>query len=250
MAIKHELRVSAQYSSEGEYWKVEVLDAGSVIASAERLPNSAKAREAGEYLSFAISDDWQLLHAPSDQAISAGVEAVKSDIETEVAQDPASDGFMHPGRLLRKIFRTIRLEQAIELHRDDGHAVEAATYVSGWHWALRMGREVEPPKSSGEISVGEVSEALRLAIWGKLECDDLSGLNWHESNEVDVRIGEWELSLDIEAQSIYEITCATAPDGRRSSFSTRTRASCIDRFILREEQEALCARLGRAVPRS
>lgn len=204
MSSKHELRVSAQYSSEGEFWKVEVLDDGNVIASADRLPDSAKAREAGEYLSFAIGDKWRLLHTPSDQAIAASVDAVKSEIETEVAQDPASDGFMYPGRLLRKIFRVIRLEQARELHRDDD-AAAAARSESGWQWALRMGRPQEMPKAeaNGRWNSPQriINPDLRYVI---LELSDAKALALNASAGFDERVARVLGRLEAETGSDVE----------------------------------------------
>ena len=143
MAGKHELRVSAQYSSEGEFWKVEVLVRGNVIASADRLPSSAKARQAGEYLSFGIGEDWDLLRRPSLEALRASVASVKSEVEEDLVADPRSDGFMHPVRLLRMIFRAIRHEQVSEFHRGGEDTADGSAYSSGWEWALKMGKSDE-----------------------------------------------------------------------------------------------------------
>lgn len=142
MASKHELRVSAQYSSEGEFWKVEVLMRGNVIACADRLPDSAKARQAGEYLSFAISEDWDLLRRPSINALRASVAVVKSEMESEIETDPASGGFMHPTRMLRMVWRVIRHEQAREFHREEDSPAPSPL-DPGWQWALKMGRSDE-----------------------------------------------------------------------------------------------------------
>jgi hypothetical protein len=145
MAGKHEVRVSAQYSSEGEFWKVEVLVRGDVIASADRLPSSARARQAGEYLSFGIGEDWDLSRRPSLDALRASVSVVKSEMEAEIEADPASGGFMHPMRILRTVWRAIRQEQLHEFHREEDVAA-TPSLDPGWQWALKMGKvdEGEP----------------------------------------------------------------------------------------------------------
>jgi hypothetical protein len=142
MAGKHELRVSAQYSDQGEFWKVEVLVRGNVIASADRLPSSARARQAGEYLSFGVSEEWNLMRGPSRDAFRASVAVVKSEMEGEIEADPASSGFMHPMRILRMVWRAIRQEQLHEFHRE-GDDSAGLSPDPGWQWALKMGKSDE-----------------------------------------------------------------------------------------------------------
>lgn len=136
MASKHELRISAQYSSEGEFWKAEVLQDGHVIASADRLSSSMKAREAGEYLSFGLRDNWSLTSAPSDRAIAASVPVVKSEIAAEFSADN-SDGYMSPKRFLRMIFGAIRREQVRDFLHEDATRPDVDASDLGRYWTLK-----------------------------------------------------------------------------------------------------------------
>jgi hypothetical protein len=159
MADSHTVRVSAQYSSEGELWKAELLADGNVIATADRLANSAEARKAGEFLEFGAREHWQVLASPSERAIAASVPAVEAAIDEERTYDPSYDGFMQPGRLLRLIFGAIRREQAYEFLHPDVDRGPRHVYGITERWKLQTFEpyELAPRGSGGQRGVPHVT---------------------------------------------------------------------------------------------
>lgn len=96
--------------------------------------------------------------------------------------------------------------------------------------------------TSQTITREEVAEVLRAAIRGEIEVDDLSHLNWWMVNEPDVKFGRWILILFIEANTIYHIYHAEAPDGRLESFDVSDNDPMA--LLTHDEKHALDRRLG------
>lgn len=91
----------------------------------------------------------------------------------------------------------------------------------------------------------EISDLLRAAIAGQVEVRRLDLENWWVNSEPEAEIGAWTVQFFIEADWIYDIYHAYAPDGREFEFCPRDENCYIDLFLSDDEVERLCLILGR-----
>lgn len=77
MAENFSFSVTGHYSTDGEYWRVDLLDDGVLVARVDRMRTCADARRAGEFLLFGAKTDWSVLHSFSNEVIKAGVDALE-----------------------------------------------------------------------------------------------------------------------------------------------------------------------------
>lgn len=94
---------------------------------------------------------------------------------------------------------------------------------------------------SKNITPDEVAAVLRSAIRGEIKVGDLSALNWWQLHEPDVIFGDWTIRLFIEADWIYNVYDAYAPDGRIQEFDAENDPM---KLLTDEEALALARRLG------
>lgn len=114
-------------------------------------------------------------------------------------------------------------------------------------WVFReAGATVFPPiiAYKKQVSRAEVSELLRGILTGKYRADSLENINWWDVNEPFISVEGWEIQFFIEANWIYDVYAAYAPDGRQSDFNPRDNDSDIELFLSDDEVDQLRKKLG------